>query len=337
MSDLYKTISIIGLGNFGYAFLKHLDHKNQNGGKVSLTGFDRKLDLINNLEKHQEHTFLHQGYKTSKNIKYTNDINEAIINSDIIILAIPSHALRDFVIKNLDSLKNKIVVNTAKALEKDTGKRLSEVFSEYLDINNYYFIAGGTIAKDLFMRYPLGMTLAGKDSNRTKEISKVLSYKNLKIYNSIDLTGVELASSFKNIISIIAGIIHGIGYSYGSETHIISLAAAELEEVMIKQSGVDPKTLSTGSQHWGNDMWMSATGNTRNRELGVLIGKGVEVKDSIKIMNMMGKTVEGVNTFKTIDKTFDLEKYRILNLSTKLLQNKIKLEDFRTLLSFDNT
>ena len=320
-----KKISVIGLGNFGYAFLRHLDYKNSIEKEFNLLAFDRKPDLIESLRVKNEHTYLHQGFRVSEDIELSNDLDYILKQSDIILLAVPSVAIRDFVRANREYLTGKIIVNTAKALEKDTGKTLQRVFEEEMGEANYIytFVAGGTIASDLFLRYPLGLTLAGSDSLAVQEVKSILEYSNLSVYTSDDVEGAEYAASFKNIISILAGIIKGMGYSYGSETHYISRIAQEVEDLVIKNKIGDTKTFGMGSQCWGNDMWMSATGKTRNREFGELLGSGVSVQNAKQIMKMKEKTIEGVNTVAIVGEAFDLEEYPMLNFMYKFVGQEI--------------
>jgi len=123
-----------------------------------------------------------------------------------------------------------IIVNTAKAFDLRSGKRLSEIIGEELrNINfDYAFLAGGTITKDLFVHEPLGSNVACKNNKILNDLKIIFESDNLFIYTSTDLAGTEYAAAFKNVISILAGITNGLGFSYGSETHIISNASPSL-------------------------------------------------------------------------------------------------------------
>ena len=72
-----------------------------------------------------------------------------------------------------------------------------------------------------------------------------------------------------------------MGFSYGSETHIITVVAEEIENIIIDHLGGNKETFKMKSQAWSNDLWMSCTGPTRNREFGLLLGKSASVKKSI--------------------------------------------------------
>ena len=83
--------------------------------------------------------------------------------------------------------------------------------------------------------------------------------------------------------------------------------ANEIERFCVRRLGAVQRTFSIGSQCWGNDMWMSCTGGTRNRALGQLIGQGKTLDEALSIMARQKKTVEGVQTLQAIGRL--LEKY----------------------------
>lgn len=335
-NKIMKKVSIYGIGNFGYALLKHLDKKDSKD--FFLEAYDRNKKLVDFLDKNREHAYFHKGQKVSARIAFAKNPAELLANCDILILAVTSNAVKT-VLKNIKQYINKkiIIVNTAKALDWDSGQRISEIADEELKGKNYNYalLSGGTIAKDLFDNEPLGASLACANKKILKELNFLFKSGSLFIYPTTDLAGVEYASAFKNVISILAGITNGLGFSYGAETHIISRAAAEVEDLTVKKLGGNKKTFAMGSQCWGNDLWMSCTGNTRNREFGILIGQGVGVKAALKIMKKENKTVEGINTVKILHKIKNINDYYILSLIYKFFAGDLKLIKFKDLL-FNN-
>lgn len=302
-------ISIFGIGNFGFAILKHLDNKQlvYNHKYFELYAHDRNNRLIENLNKNKKHLLHHKNIRIGDTIVFTKDIHQLIANTDILILAVTSDAIRE-VISKLKYFINKdlIILNTAKALDKRTGKRCSEIIKdELIGIKYNCFLAmlsGGTIAEDLFNHEPLGVDIASSDETTLKILKNIFISSNLNVYTTNDLIGVEYASAFKNVLSIFSGIVEGLGFSYGSRTHMISRASKEIKTLVVDKLGGLESTFSIESQCWGNDMWMSCTGNTRNREFGILIGKNVNPKDVYMEMKRNNKAIEGMNTVKIIHK-----------------------------------
>lgn len=314
------NIAIYGIGNFGYAFLKHLDYKNNDS--YTLTAYDHNPERVDYLTIHHKHPVLHPNTILSENITFTNNLEDLLKDADIILLATPSTATRE-AMQNIRKLTTKpfIVINTAKSLDTATGKRLSEIVSEELSgmTYSYALLAGGTIASDLFQHEPLGVDIACENLEALETLREVFESGNLHVYPTTDLRGVEYAAACKNVISILAGIVKGLGFSYGAETHVISKTAQHIANACIAHLGASPETFSVGSQCWGNDMWMSCTGNTRNREFGILVGSGWSVDDAIQRMAQENKLVEGINTLKAINDIEELRSIKPIKLLHELI------------------
>lgn len=328
-----KKVAIYGIGNFGYAVLKHLDQKNSLDFK--LYAYDRNLKLIHFLDQNREHPYFHPGKKVSKKIIFVSSARELLKDCDVLIMAVTSNAIAR-IFKDLKRyLKLPIIIlNTAKALDWDSGKRISTVIEKKLSglAYKYAVLAGGTIAQDLFDHEPLGANIACESRKVLKKLVALFSSANLFIYPTSDVVGTEYASAFKNVISILAGITKGLGFSYGAETHIISRAAAEVEDLVVKKLGGKKSTFTLGSQCWGNDLWMSCTGNTRNREFGILVGQGNSIKTALTRMKNQNKTVEGINTIRILNKIEGIRDYHILYLIYRLFAGEIKLSVFKNLI-----
>ncbi len=317
---MVKKISVYGLGNFGYAILKHIDSKDKKN--FSLHAYDRNKKILTHLKKYRLHPFLHKTVKISKMIFIENEIKNLITNCDVLILAVNSDATREILKKIKKHINKKIIiVNTVKALDYKTGKRISEIVAEELRgiTYDYALFAGGTIAKDLFSNEPLGADIACRNKKILPELVNLFQASNLTVYPSTDLVGVEYASAFKNIISILSGIIKGMNFSYGSETHIISRAAFEIEKIVVNHFGGKNKTFNMKSQCWGNDLWMSSTGETRNREFGILLGKGIPVNDAFAKMKKQNKTIEGTKTIMALKKVKVMREYPLINFLYEFL------------------
>ena len=145
----------------------------------------------------------------------------------------------------------------------------------------------------------LGAEIGCEDYVTAKQLQELMSNQHLRVYANTDITGVEYAGSLKNVISIGAGISDGLKNPYGSKTLMISRASAEAKHLALKL-GAKEHTFSTESQAWSNDLWMSCIGNTRNRYLGELIGKGCSVDEALEILTKEHKIAEGYPTAKVV-------------------------------------
>jgi glycerol-3-phosphate dehydrogenase (NAD(P)+) len=303
-------ISVYGVGNFGFALLTHLNRRQATGKDFSLYGYDKNKELMDYLRSKRMHPLHHRNVRISTSVIFPSSSEELVADTDILILAVTSDAIGQ-TISDLKSHINKklILVNTAKALDAETGLRFSVIISECLrDVRHPFSVAmfaGGTIAKDLVNREPLGVDIASEDMRTLKILKSIFAADNLRVYTTTDIRGVEYAAAFKNVVSILAGIASGLGLSYGSQTYMISRAAGEVKKLVVGKLGGKEKTFSIESQCWGNDMWMSCTGGTRNREFGILLGRGYKPGEAAAEMQERNKTVEGINTVKAVKRLIE--------------------------------
>lgn len=325
-----KNVKILGLGSFGYALLKHFDEKVEKD--YVLTGYARDKKLVDFLKKHKKHLYLFPTISLSKEAQFEKDLKKFIKDTDILILSISSSAISE-VLKKIKGYFTKpfILVNTAKSLEYHTGERFSVVVKKILKGTSYKYavFSGGTVASDLFKKEPLGADIASEDKQTASQLAKLFNSSNLSVYPTTDLAGVEYAGAFKNVIAILAGIVKGLGFSYGSETFIISQAAHEVENLVVSNLGGKKETFSLESQSWGNDLWMSCTSNTRNREFGILLGKSYSIDEALKFMHKQRKLVEGVHTIKVLHKLAEVSKYPLLDFLKKMFAGKVKVSQIK--------
>lgn len=295
-------ISIVGTGMFGFALGRYLGNKFLGENKIKIVAYDSNAELMQHLRKNRTHLYHFKDKKMPPNVSFASDKKELIQDADIITLAVTSQAVRGIVREITDYFKNGVIIlNTAKALEIKTGKIFSEVIKEEITNTSINYcnakLSGGTFAVDLVNNVPLGADIACVNISALKKLQEIFHSKTLRIYGNSDLVGVEYAGAFKNVIAILAGIINGLGLPYGSETHMISRAAKEAKEIAVALGG-KPHTFSMESQCWGNDLWMSCTGKSRNREFGRLIGTGLSPNEALGEMKAERKLVEGYYTIE---------------------------------------
>lgn len=295
----FERVSVIGLGYFGIAFLEHLGRIND--GSFSVVAHARDQEQVEALKSTGSHPAKFSDHKLPDSFEYTHNACEAVNESDLVLLSTPSSSTRDILRPIRGALRPKVtILNTAKALDSETGRRLSEVVEdELVGVEyDYALFAGGTIADEFLNDQPLGANVASSDKGVADRLASFLSSKNLYIDSTEDLFGVELASAMKNVVSVAAGVAQGKGYNIGTETYVISRVAGEIGRVCV-QMGASADTFSIASQCWGNDMLMSAIGPTRNRAFGVLLGQGLNPDEALAVMSRQNKTVESVSTISS--------------------------------------
>jgi glycerol-3-phosphate dehydrogenase (NAD(P)+) len=329
-----KKVVVVGLGNFGYAVLKHLDTE-YTYKRYTLTGFTRNPEVISSLQADGTHPFVSAPAPLSKQVRVVSDLQQAVSDADHIILSVSSNAIADIITKMRHFItKPATIINTAKALDHRTGEPFSRVVEGILFEQKvmYSVIVGATIAADLLQNVPLGMNVASRDKKTLTEVASLFSSRNLRLFPTTDLIGVEYASAFKNVLSIFSGLVKGLGYSLETEIFAVTQMAAEVERLVVGQFGGTHETFALSSPCWGNDIWMSCTSKTRNRELGLILGTGKPVQEVLIEMEVQKKTTEGVFTIQVLNKLTDLTQYPLLSFMFNFFEGTARLDTISSLI-----
>jgi glycerol-3-phosphate dehydrogenase (NAD(P)+) len=295
-------VVVYGSGAFGFALAKHLGDKYRLDSSVEILLFDKDTDLISHIKTARTHPIHYPDVPLPRKVDPSSD-GRCVEDADLIILVVPSQALRD-VSRDVSRYirPDATVLNATKGLELDTCKRPSQVIGEELSKAGFKgriaTFSGGTIASEMIMGAALGAEVACPDPETARWLQEFMANDRLRIYANTDIIGVEFAGALKNVISIGAGISDGLHNPWGTKTLLISRASAEVKRLALKL-GAQPHTFSAESQAWCNDLWMSCMGNTRNRYFGELIGGGLSVEEALKVMSHERKLVEGYYTTRS--------------------------------------
>lgn len=288
-------IAVLGAGSFGTAMAHILAAE---GANVVLWGRDAAvIDEIKGQKSNRGFLQISGPLK----VVATADLDAALTRAEILIFAIPCQALRGF----LQTIKEKIprearLVNLAKGVEIDTFFRPEQIFSDVLgplSKNRYAILSGPTFAEELCLKMPSAAVLAAHKKETVLSLQKRLSTKWFRLYSSTDVTGVELGGALKNIMAIAVGIADGLGFGQNTRAGLMTRCLAEMMRVGVRL-GARAETFS-GLSGIG-DLMLTCTGDmSRNRQLGVRLGRG-EVLE--KILKSMTHVAEGVPTAKAVYK-----------------------------------
>jgi glycerol-3-phosphate dehydrogenase (NAD(P)+) len=285
-----ETIGIIGAGAWGTALSMLLADK---GHDVTLWMYEK--DLAEETARTRENRVYLPGFALSKAIQITSSLETAVRDKTIILSVVPSHTVRAVTRQFTPFLaKDGVVVSASKGIEIETLMPLSEVFKDILPEqfhNRLCILSGPSFAKEVAMRMPTAVALASYDPIIAKKVQAIFSNPYFRIYTNPDVIGVELAGSLKNVVAIAAGVLEGMGYGYNTMAALLTRGLAEMARLGIAMGG----NLQTFSGLAGmGDLILTCTGGlSRNRTLGVRIGKGEKLND---IMSGMKTVAEGVKT-----------------------------------------
>lgn len=287
-----RKIGIIGSGSWGSALGLHLYDL---GHDISFWEYDKnRVQTI--LETRFNDLLPVRAFPLDVHI--TNELNPVVKNKDILIMAVPSHAMRTVCrqINSLDAIENPLIVNISKGIETESLMRMSEIIAQEIKfpLRGIVTVTGPSHAEEVVRKLPTVLVAACAQESLSEEIQLLLMDERLRVYTTNDLTGVELGGSLKNVIAIAAGISDGVGFGDNAKAALIVRGAYEIMKIGLAM-GAQPETFS-GLTGMGDLIVTCISKHSRNRFVGEELGRGKKLEDILKPMKMVA---EGVTTTRS--------------------------------------
>src|SRR5258708_117581 len=195
-----KRIAIIGGGSWGTALALVAARK---GHSVRL--WSRNAEVVDSINRLHVNKLYLADAELPASIRATNGFAEAFDNAELLILAAPSHAMRDLLLEMLPNLNEEMIfISAAKGIEIQTGKRMSEVVSDVVEAKfqpRFVCLSGPSFAKEVVKGHPTAVVAASNDADDRHLVQTELSFENFRIYGNADVVGTELGGSVKNLMA----------------------------------------------------------------------------------------------------------------------------------------
>jgi len=286
--------AVIGGGSWGTALASVLG---RNGHDTMIWAHDAEVAKAL-AQKHENPKYL-AGLQLSDKVSGTHDLGEALKGAELVVAVSPSHVTRSVMRDALPSLPRATpIVCATKGIENDSLLTMYEVLEDVLPPEMHPYIcclSGPSFAKETVKRMPTAVVVASPWEKMAQRVQRVFSNDYFRVYTSIDVAGVELGGSLKNVCAIAAGISDGMGFGNNTRAAIMTRGLAELVRLAVKK-GANPLTLS-GLAGMG-DLVLTCTGElSRNRTVGLGLGRGQSLQE---VLAGMSQIAEGVRTAKSV-------------------------------------
>ena len=280
-------IAVIGAGSWGTALAKVLGENNHH-----VTVWARRPELATELSTQQRSDVYLPGVALPPNLQFTSNLAEAIREANFILLATPSHGLRN-VVQQIGSLASgTIVISSVKGIETDSLLRMSQVIAALLgESAPVVVLSGPSLAVEVANHIPTAIVAAGNDFAAAKAVQDIFMNPYFRVYTHHDVIGVELGGALKNIIALAAGIVDGAGFGDNTKAALMTRGLVEITRLGAKL-GADPMTFA-GLSGMGDLFVTCMSRKSRNRYVGEQIGQGRKLPE---ILNEMMMVAEGVRT-----------------------------------------
>ncbi len=282
-------VTVLGAGSWGTTLALVL---NQNNHLVTCWSFDK--NDIEAIKKSKENKKFLPGITIPDSINFSNDLQASINSAEVIIVAIPSHAVRSVVQSiDLSAKKDLIWVNVAKGIENQTLLRVSQVIEEVGQVSseNIGVLFGPSHAEEVSREIPTAIVSASKSQETATLVQNLFMTPYFRVYANLDIVGVELGGALKNIIAVAAGICDGAGFGDNTKAALITRGLVEISRLGVKM-GAKPDTFA-GLSGMGDLIVTCMSRHSRNRYVGEQIGKGRTLQE---VLDEMVMVAEGVKT-----------------------------------------
>ncbi len=221
---------------------------------------------------------------------------EVLKNAEIIILAVPSHAMREVCGQFRPLIpRNSILVSVAKGIEQDSHLRMTQIIRKVTGHPAVAVLSGPSFASEVQRGLPTAVVCAAGRAIHAKKIQAAFNNDDFRVYTQSDVVGVELGGALKNVMAIGAGACVGLGLGENAIAALITRGLAELSRIGMALGG--RRETFFGLSGVGDLILTCSSDESRNRRLGERLALGERLED---ILATLGGTAEGVKTARSV-------------------------------------
>ncbi len=286
-------IAVMGAGSWGTAFATMCVDAGED-----VTVWARRAEIAEFIAgEHRNPDYLGD-VVLADSLRATADAEEALRGAEVVVLAVPSHALR----ASLDAWsdvfpRDATAVSLIKGIEVETRMRASQVIRGVLGLpySHVVVVSGPNLARECARRLPGGTVAAGPESQVTRRVQAMCHTPYFRVYTNPDVVGVEIGGAAKNAIALAAGMADGMGFGDNAKATLVTRGLAEMTRLGVALGG-NPLTFS-GLAGMGDLVATCISAQSRNRHVGEQLGRGRSLDDVIAEMKMVA---EGVKSSKAL-------------------------------------
>lgn len=231
-----------------------------------------------------------------ESMRATSDLIEAAREADVLVVGVPSHAVR----ATLAEISNEVrawvpVLSLSKGLEHGTRARPTEVIAECLPGHPVGLLAGPNIAREIVDGLAAASVVATQDDRVAAALQPLFASPVFRVYRNTDVLGCELGGILKNIVAIASGMADGLGVGDNTRAMVMARGLAEMTRLG-EAMGANPRTFA-GLTGMGDLIATCTSPSSRNRRVGEALARGLSVDEAVA---ELGQVAEGVKTAPTV-------------------------------------
>tara|TARA_B100001059_G_scaffold235920_1_gene283717 strand:+ start:9620 stop:10648 length:1029 start_codon:yes stop_codon:yes gene_type:complete len=286
-----SVVTVMGGGSFGTVIANIIAN---NGYFVKF--WMRSEDMASEINNENLNSFYLPGYELNNSILATSSMVDAVSETSLIFLAVPSSSFRSVAEEVIGFAPPSVpLISTTKGIEEGSFRLMSQILLEIDPRARVGVLSGPNLAKEIAGNQYSGTVIASDDKVVRSMVMDVLKSEFFRVYANDDMYGVELGGSLKNVYAVIAGIAAELGMGHNTNSLIVTRGLAEMARFGC-ELGADPMTF-LGLSGVGDLVVTCSSPMSRNFRFGSLLGTGLSYRQA---EDSVGQVVEGINTLKVV-------------------------------------
>lgn len=278
----------------------------------------RDTETVEQINKYHRNEKYLAGLQLNDTLKATHSIKKAVEDADVIVMGIPSQSFRHVLEEAKPHIRPWVpIVSLSKGLEQGTRMRMTQIIESMMPGHPAGVLTGPNLAKEILQGQAAASVIAMVDRNIATALQNVFRSGLFRVYTNNDVVGCEIAGALKNVIAIAAGMGDGAGAGDNTRAAIITRGLAELTRLGVCMGG--HFTTFAGLAGMGDLIATCTSTLSRNRYVGVQLGKGRTIEEIVAEMSMVAEGVKTCSVVVELAKEYNIEMpiseevYRVVN------------------------
>lgn len=271
-----------------------------------ITLWARDAETVGDINTHNENRKYLPGIALPPALRATADMAEVVAGSDVLVMGVPSHSFRAVLEEAKTHLRPWVpVISLTKGLELSSAKRMTELIEEVLPGHPVGVLTGPNLAREIMTGQAAASVLSMEDEIVVRALQPVFHSGLFRVYTNTDLLGCELGGVLKNIIAIAVGMGDGLGAGDNTRSALMTRGLSEITRLGVAMGG-RAETFA-GLTGMGDLIATCTSPLSRNRHVGVELGKGRPIDEIIAGMNMVAEGVKSAPTVIALAERYGLD------------------------------
>ncbi|SKB60215.1 NAD(P)H-dependent glycerol-3-phosphate dehydrogenase [Sphingopyxis flava] len=292
-------IGLLGGGSWGTTVASLVSRN------APITLWARDAETVASINREHENPKYLPGITLPAALTATTSLEEAVASADVLVMGVPSHSFRGVLEEAQRHLRPWVpVISLTKGLELASGKRMTELIEEVLPGHPVGVLTGPNLAREIMSGQAAASVLSMEDEIVVRALQPVFHSGLFRVYTNTDLLGCELGGVLKNIIAIAVGMGDGLGAGDNTRAGLMTRGLAEITRLGVAMGG-RPETFA-GLAGMGDLIATCTSPLSRNRHVGVELGRGRHIDAIIEGMNMVAEGVKSAPTVMALAETYGI-------------------------------